>query len=144
MIDATACTDRDWEAVHKVSPRAPLRCRACAHPMHAKVSPRGTRFFAHDRKVPDCPAAGETPTHRLLKGMLADAIRTAGWSAAVEATPGSGDVGGWRADVLAIDATTGRRVAFEVQLAALTIADARSRTARYSADEIPDDLADDT
>jgi hypothetical protein len=38
--------------------------------------------------------------------------------------------------VLAVDAMTGRRVAFEVQLAALTIADARSRTARYSADEI--------
>lgn len=104
--------------------------------MHAKVSPRGTRFFAHDRKVPDCPAAGETPLHRLLKGMLADAIRAADWGAAVEATPGSGDVGGWRADVLAVDATTGRRVAFEVQLAPLTITDARSRIARYSADEI--------
>ena len=68
--------------------------------------------------------------------MLADAIRAAGCSAAVEATPGSGDIGGWRADVLAVDATTGRRVAFEVQLAPLTIADARSRTARYRADEI--------
>jgi hypothetical protein len=136
VIDATACSDRDWAAVHRVSPRAPLRCRACARLMHAKVSPRGTRFFAHDRKVADCPAAGETPLHRLLKGMLADTIRAAGWSAAVEATPGSSDIGGWRADVLAVDATTGRRVAFEVQLAALTIADARSRTARYSADEI--------
>lgn len=104
--------------------------------MHAKVSPLGTRFFAHDRKVADCPAAGETSLHRLLKGMLADAIRAAGWSAAVEATPGCGDVGGWRADVLAVDAATRRRVAFEVQLAALTIADARSRTARYGADEI--------
>ena len=136
VLDATACSDRHWATVHKVSPRVSLRCRACGHPMHAKVSPRGTRFFAHDRKVPDCPAAGETPLHRLLKGILADGIRAAGWSAVVEATPGSGDVGGWRADVLAVDATTGRRVAFEVQLAALTIADARSRTARYSADEI--------
>jgi hypothetical protein len=42
---------------------------------------------------------------------------------------GYGDVGSWRADVLAVDATTGRRVAFEVQLKVLTIADARSRTA---------------
>jgi hypothetical protein len=55
MIDATACTDRDWEAAHKVSPRAALRCRACAHPMHAKLSARGTgssRTTARSRTAP--------------------------------------------------------------------------------------------
>ena len=55
VLDATVCTDDAWEAVHKARPRARLLCRACAQPMHAKLSPIGTRFFAHDRKVPDCP-----------------------------------------------------------------------------------------
>lgn len=114
--------------------RARIRCTPrCRREEHGS---------SHDRKVPDCPAAGETPLHRLLKGMLADAMRAAGWGAAVEATPGSGDVGGWRADVLAVDATTRRRAAFEVQCAPLTIADARSRIALQRRRD-PDDLAED-
>lgn len=136
VIDATACTDTAWDAVYKTRPRALLHCRACEQPMHAKLSPLGTRFFAHDRQVPHCAAAGETALHRHLKATLADAIRAAGWAAAIEATPDRGDRGGWRADVLAVDDQSGRRIAFEAQLAAMTIADAQTRTARYAADAI--------
>lgn len=136
VIDATACTDTAWDAVYKTRPRALLHCRACEQAMHAKLSSRGTRFFAHDRKVPHCAAAGETPLHRHLKAALADAIRAAGWTAAVEATPDRGDSGGWRADVLAVDDRSGRRIAFEAQLATMTVADAQARTARYAADAI--------
>ena len=136
VVDATACSDAAWAAIYKTRPRALLLCRACAHAMHAKLSPRATRFFAHDRTVADCPATGETPLHRLLKTLLAEGVRAEGWSAVVEATPGERDAGGWRADVLAVDTSSSRRVAFEVQLAAQTTADAQARTARYRIDDI--------
>jgi hypothetical protein len=136
VIDATACDDAAWEMIYKVRPRAVLLCRACAQQMHAKVSARATRFFAHDRRVPECPAAGETALHRVLKAALADAIRASGWVAVVEALPTADDVGGWRADVLAVDEDSGRRVAFEVQLAAMTISDGEARTARYAGDAV--------
>ena len=34
--------------------------------MHAKVSGRGGRFFAHNRRTTDCTGAGETEEHRSL------------------------------------------------------------------------------
>jgi len=36
-----------WEAVWRVRPAAPLACDECGHPMFAKVSRNGLRFFAH-------------------------------------------------------------------------------------------------
>lgn len=51
----------EWTNVHRVRPRAPLRCPACAEPMHAKVSPRGLRFFAHDQLNPDCARSPARP-----------------------------------------------------------------------------------
>src|SRR5262249_20200966 len=38
---------RDWEAVWRVRPPAPLVCDECRHPVHAKLSPNKLRFFAH-------------------------------------------------------------------------------------------------
>lgn len=104
--------------------------------MQAKVSSRGLRFFAHDRVSPDCPAAGETPEHRALKALLAAAARSAGWIASIEADPDADDAGGWRADVLARDVGSGRRVALEAQLASMTVDVGRQRTAVYAADQI--------
>lgn len=43
----------------------PLTCRECGHGVHAKLSPKGLRFFAHDAVAPDCSLAGETIAHRL-------------------------------------------------------------------------------
>lgn len=104
--------------------------------MHAKISSRGLRFFAHDRSGPTCPSNGETPEHRHLKTQLAETIRQAGWRAEIEAEPGPQDVGGWRADVLAIDPHSHRRFAFEVQLASMSTADGQERTTRYDRDTI--------
>lgn len=104
--------------------------------MHAKVSPRGLRYFAHDRRQVDCDLHGETLLHRQLKACVAAFVRRRGWTAALEAVPELGDAGGWRADVLASDPSSGRRIAFEVQLAAMTTDEARARTARYGADGI--------
>lgn len=78
--------------------------------MHAKVSPRQLRFFAHDAAREECPLNGETPDHRLLKSAIAAAVRAAGWNAVLEA---EGPQRRWRADVLATSPDGRRRVAWE-------------------------------
>jgi competence protein CoiA len=121
-----------WEAIHRARPRAPLTCRECGHGLHAKVSPKGLRFFAHDRAAPTCSLVGETMAHRLLKLQLASAIRDAGWYAELEV---AGD--GWRADVLATSPDGARRMAWEAQLAQTTVDELRERTARMEASGVP-------
>jgi competence protein CoiA len=103
--------------------------------MHAMVSRKGLRFFAHDVRPEACSSQGEGPEHRDLKRRVADAIRAAGGQALIEALPLPSDRGGWRADVLAVG-LDGRRVAFEVQLAVMSVDEGASRTKRYAADRI--------
>lgn len=121
-----------WEAIHRARPRAPLTCRECGHGLHAKLSPRGLRFFAHDGAAPACSLVGETMAHRLLKLQLASAIREAGWYAELEV---AGD--GWRADVLATSPDGARRMAWEAQLAQITIDELQERTTRMRASGVP-------
>lgn len=109
VLDATTNPlggDATWSAIHRARPRAPLTCRECGHGLHAKLSAKGLRFFAHDAAAPDCSLAGETIAHRLLKLQLASAIRDAGWFADLEV---AGE--GWRADVLATSPDGSRRMA---------------------------------
>lgn len=61
--------------------------------------------------------------HRLLKLQLASAIRDAGWYAELEV---AGE--GWRADVLATSPDGTRRMAWEAQLAQITVDELRERT----------------
>lgn len=117
-----------WEAVHRARPPAPLACPECGHGMHAKVSSRGLRFFAHAPGAPTCTLAEESMAHHLLKLELAQAARAAGWMAELEV---SGPDGRWRADVLASTANR-RRVALEAQLAGITAAEVRDRTMRMA------------
>ncbi|WP_089000333.1 competence protein CoiA family protein [Micromonospora echinofusca] len=107
-----------WSEIHRRRPRVRLCCQQCDHPVHAKVSSGGLRFFAHDpERRPDCPAARETMEHHLLKLELATAVRSTGWRAELEATrPGAQ----WRADVLAVSPDGCRTMAWEVQLSSIT------------------------
>jgi competence protein CoiA len=135
VLDATTDPlggDLAWSAVHRARPRVPLTCRECGHGVHAKLSPKGLRFFAHDAVAPDCSLAGETIAHRLLKLQLASAIRDAGWFAELEV---AGE--GWRADVLATSPDGARQIAWEAQLAQITLDDLRERTARMAASGVP-------
>lgn len=136
VADATDMSDAAWELVYKVTAaRRTLRCRECQAFMHAKVSSKGLRFFAHDVRPDDCSSQGESPEHRELKRRVAEAIRAAGGQALIEAPPSPSDRGGWRADVLAVG-IDGRRVAFEVQLAGMSVDEGDFRTERYAADNI--------
>lgn len=121
-----------WEAVYRARPRAPLSCTACRMPMHAKVSGRGGRFFAHDRRLPGCAAAGESEEHRSMKRALAAAAREAGCRAELEVSAGHG---GWRADVLVTVPGRGPTV-FEAQVSSAPLDEVLARTRRYGDDGV--------
>ncbi|MFB9571406.1 competence protein CoiA [Streptomyces yanii] len=120
---------RSWEAVWKTRPPAPITCVECQHPMYAKTSRSGLRFFAHAPHAPDCEIArqGESEAHHLLKLELASAARDAGAHAELEVRAPDGS---WRADVLATDPGGRWAMALEAQLAPITAADITARTDR--------------
>ncbi|MGW2051968.1 competence protein CoiA family protein [Streptomyces sp. NPDC001858] len=125
---------RAWDQVWKVRPPAPLTCDECRHPMHAKRSPSGLRFFAHAPGAPECSLAGETLAHHLLKLELAAAARDAGAHAELEVR---GPEGAWRADVLVSDPAGAWRMALEAQLSPITPDDIAARAERMQADGVP-------
>lgn len=118
-----------WEDVHRVRPRPQLTCRGCEGSLHAKRSPAGLKFFAHDTQSSDCPLQGESMAHRLLKAALAGAVRAAGWAVELEA---AGE--GWRADVLATSPDGTKRFAWEAQLSSITPDEIVQRTKTLWAD----------
>ncbi|MFD8533894.1 competence protein CoiA family protein [Streptosporangium canum] len=123
-----------WESVYRTRPRIGLTCPECGHGVHAKLSPRRTRYFAHDPgRSPHCQLAVESADHHLLKLVLAEAIRRAGWSADLEVPALDGS---WRADVMATSVVDGRRMAWEAQLSPITDDDIQMRTDRYADDDI--------
>jgi competence protein CoiA len=120
--------------VHRARPRPRLSYPTCHHRVHAKLSPGGVRFFAHDPGASRrCALAGESVAHHRLKLALAGAVRAAGHHASVEAT---GPEGRWRADVLSTSPAGTTRWAWEAQLSTATSEDIERRTARYAADGI--------
>lgn len=124
---------QSWEAVWKTRPAAPVVCDECSHPMHAKTSRNGIRFFAHAPGRPTCALGQESVNHHLLKLELVTAARDAGAHAELEA-PGPG--GTWRADVLATDPTGAWKTALEAQLAPITKAEITGRAERMRADGV--------
>ena len=115
-IDAPFCSDAEWMSIYRVRPRPGLICRECGGTVHAKCSSQGLRFFAHDRATSGC-TAGESVQHMVSKIALAEAARALGWEAELESAGPD-----WRADVL-MTTDLGRRVALEVQLSAMSLAD---------------------
>jgi hypothetical protein len=134
LIDATVATDEVWASIYKRRPLADLRCRSCGHAMFAKVSKLRLRHFAHAPRGPVCAFGKESEEHYALKSRLAAAARAAGWTAEIEALPGPGDVGGWKADVLAVAPNGSRRVALEAQVSPMP--DGLERVERYERDGI--------
>jgi len=115
------------------SARAPLTCRECGRGLHATLSPKGLRFFAHDAAAPDCSLAGETIAHRLLKAAVGLRVprrrlvrrargrrRRAGGPACWPPAPGGS-----------------HRMAWEAQLAQITVDELREPTSRMAASGVP-------
>lgn len=118
-----------WHTVHRTG--EPLTCRACAAPVDAVHAPSNRHrpfYFRHQAASACWLSAGESAEHHQLKLLLANLVRTMpGWNAELEV---SGH--GWRADVLA-DGPTGRRIAFEAQLAAVSAREIKDRSETYAA-----------
>ncbi|NJP35772.1 hypothetical protein HCJ94_28380 [Micromonospora sp. HSS6-12] len=124
-----------WAAVHKTRPRVALRCPECGYGVHAKVSTRKLRYFAHDPGRPaDCAWLNESLEHHLLKLELATAVRAADWHAEMEVRASDGT---WRADVLASSHDGTRHIAWEAQLSPITSEDIQERTERYRSSAPP-------
>ncbi|MFF1916721.1 competence protein CoiA family protein [Streptomyces sp. NPDC058239] len=129
-LDDLGCS-WDWAKIYKRRPRVPLACPECGHSIHAKLSPRRMRYFAHDPGSPRCSLTQESMAHRLLKIELKNAAEAAGWEAELEV---SGN--GWRADVLVTEPNSGRQIAFEAQLSSITLDEVHDRTRRMGAEGI--------
>ncbi|MEU1600678.1 competence protein CoiA family protein [Streptomyces sp. NPDC005708] len=102
-------------------------------PLHAKVSPHGLRFFAHDPGSLTCALAGESMEHHLLKLEFSEAVRAAGHQAELEVRASDG---AWRADVMATSANGRMRMAWEAQLSPITAHEIRERTRRFARDRV--------
>src|SRR5699024_3607583 len=124
---------RAWESIWRARPPAPIVCDECGHPMHAKLSRTGLRFFAHAAQSPECGLAGESMAHHQLKSELATAAVAAGAQAELEVPAANHS---WRADVLASDPTGSWRIALEAQLSPITASDLRARTERMRTDQV--------
>lgn len=141
LLDITTITEDAWSSLRRARPRAILSCRGCGWRVHPKDSSRSLHFFAHNPthppdERPDCKWIGETPEHLRLKRHLAEAARAAGWTAEIEALPGPGDVGRWRADVLAVAPNGTRRIALEAQQSPMSPGVGKERTECYERDGI--------
>src|SRR5690606_27826039 len=135
-LDATRSKDdvgggMSWDQVCEEKPL--MKCRECdevMHPRGGKPTSNQRAHFYHHKKNDLCSGGEESPNHRELKRLCAEGIREAGWQAHLEYAGPDGD---WRADVLAEDPQSGRRVAFEIQLSPQTAEQAEYRTERYRA-----------
>lgn len=132
VIDATCVTDDRWATVWRARTGDRLRCRGCGSAVIAKVmSATGNRFFAHSSSGTPCPSRGESRRHLALKATFAHAFRGVGWTVELEASGAD-----WRADVLATDPSSDRRLAIEVQLSGIGADEIEDRTARHLADGV--------
>lgn len=125
-IDST--DDEQWAEVH-VAGYENLRCPECAYQMCARGGgERRIRHFAHKPGRSDTCSltAAESAEHLHTKVLVAEAVRTIGWTAEIE-YPGDG----WRADVLAISPSSQRRLAFEPQFARIHESTALERMKRH-------------
>lgn len=111
VIYGHSITDELWDSVRRNYRDMGLVMQCCSRLAIPKVSPLGTRFFAHkpDPSSRTCQAARESPEHLRLKWLIAKAAQDAGWTSITEAT-----FERFRTDVLCSRSNV--RVAFEVQL----------------------------
>jgi len=100
-----------------------------------KVSPLGTRFFAHSRGYTP-PGARESATHLFLKAQCLVGANAAGWEALPEQVGTTSDGQPWRADVLCRRPGQPWSVALEAQVDLQGELAYRQRQVRYAASGI--------
>lgn len=101
-----------------------LLAPCCDKAVVCKVSPLGTRFFAH-KSGTGC--VQESPLHLAAKVAVTQAARAAGWIAELELASLEG---GWRADVLLSKGQ--QRIAVEIQTSPVKLDEVLRRQTRYA------------
>lgn len=133
-IDATVIPADLWEELKDSEYKNDLVCRACGSSMIPKTyTSTGTQFFAHKATTGCQFSAGQTKEHLLLKSVVADAVRKAGWTPEFEAFLFiCEDTSKSWVDVLAVSPDHRRRVAFEIQWSYQSSERYIQRTERYA------------
>jgi competence CoiA-like predicted nuclease len=72
----------EWEALRARKPSIELGC--CRSRGFMRVSKLGTQHFVHARRSDTCTTAPESAEHLLLKSIILEAVRNAGWDGDVE------------------------------------------------------------
>lgn len=104
-------------------------CPACNEEMFTKHSkaPLCTPYFAHYRKTAYCPTSNMSPEHLAMQALVDKTIAQCdGWQSVIEYV---GE--GWRGDVVAINAESGKIISFEVQLSRMSYDKAMDRVDRH-------------
>lgn len=104
-----------------------LKMVCCGAEVTLRKTKLGTQYFAHSRKE-GCEADTDTAEVMLARGVIAKAVRRAGWNVSVETAGALGSQDGWTLDVLA-NREGGKPVAFKVQWGRLSL----DEVARYQA-----------
>ena len=107
--------------------------RCCSSAAIPKISRLETRFFAHKNRA-SCQSAPESAEHLKAKAIIAESARAAGWQTFTEESGTNLDGSPWIADVLCARGNV--KVAFEIQLAAQTPDEYRSRQKRYARSDV--------
>lgn len=133
IVDLRFVPSGETEKLH-ADRHTPWRCRGCGGSVHMRLHRDGEDHiamwtFAHNPgEAEKCRELGfhtdESPAHHALKGRLASAATSRGWSVDLE-VPGDR----CRADVVA--EKNGTKRVMEAQLASLSLQDAVKRTERY-------------
>ena len=119
----------EWNSLKGSRPIIELCC--CKTKGFMRVSKLGTQHFVHVNRADACSSGLESAEHLLFKGIAAKAVQEAGWEADVEVCDSDGR---WRADVMAV--RNSRRVAFEIQLSPISLAELQRRQAAYASSNI--------
>lgn len=126
---ASLLDSSEWEQLRGKKPAIDLGC--CRSRGFMRISKLGTQHFVHARRSDSCTSAPESAEHLLLKSIILRAVGETGWNGDVEVC---GPDGSWRADVMATKANL--RVAFEVQLSAIPLAELVARQQAYADDKV--------
>jgi len=113
----------DLAARHKKGLAITMAC--CGAPGHLRKSKRGTQHFYHAVDT-GCGYEEESPEHLELKYLVYRTCKDAGWQTYVECPAPDRS---WVADVLA--EKDGRKVAFEIQISAISPDELAERDRRY-------------
>lgn len=129
-INAWELSDEEWAALRADKRGRGITMPCCGQAAFPRVSPLGTRHFAHHRRG-GCDAPSESREHIFCKTIIAKAAAEAGWAVETESRGQTPDGEVWVADVLCRKGVAA--VAVEVQLSSQDRSDMLRRQRKYVA-----------